>query len=309
MKKIIAAYFFVFVAIIVGLSSFSFAADKTQQLREIVMRDINIASNNYFELASFTIETEFTSHKNGDEYLKIKYHGAVHCTKTGGWMTIEKDGKITDFRTDSVITYSATTPEGSVKASHNTLTVSGNKYRADGWLEVVLKGATYMLVSNSYTATMLPKEGVAAPKPVITTAPIPVRPPNDDSILQDYFRKNNLQPTKTASGLYYTVEHRKSTPRAINGQVVSVNYTGTLLDGTKFDSNTDSLFRHVKPFTFMLGRGAVIQGWDEGILLLRKNSRAKFFIPSSLAYKDRSPSPKIPPYSCLIFDVELVDIE
>ncbi len=307
MKLLFSVHFCVFVALIFGFTIDAFAIDRSQLLKAIVQHDIAAASNGYYGLTSFTIVTEFTSHKGVDEYLKIRYLGDVTCAKTGGWMTVEKDGKVTDFRTDSAIAYTMTTSTGSVQANHNTLTVSGNRYKADGWLEVMVMGDSFLRVSNTYTATLQLKEGVPSTKTV--AAPVPATPPNDDSILQDYFKKHNLQPTKTASGLYYSVEHRKSTPRAINGQVVSVNYTGTLLDGTKFDSNTDSTFRHVKPFTFMLGRGAVIQGWDEGILLLRKSSRAKFYIPSSLAYKERSPSPKIPPYSCLIFDVELVDIE
>jgi hypothetical protein len=308
MRKSYFACLFVIYMVALGGFSTAFMVDKAEQLRKIVEHDIADVSKNYFQLLSFNAETEQSSTIDGGEQLRIKYNGIVNCSKSGGWMTVEKDGKIIDFTTDNTINYSKTIGKEVQQGSHNALTVVGYKYKINGWLEVARKGDQYEMVKNEYSASLIPKEVPPVNKPPEPVA-VPSRPPNDDSILQDYFKKNNIQPTKTATGLYYTVEHRRSTPRAISGQVVSVNYTGTLLDGTKFDSNTDSLFRHVKPFTFQLGRGAVIAGWDEGILLLRKGSRAKFYIPSSLAYRERSPSPKIPAYSTLIFDVELTDIE
>jgi FKBP-type peptidyl-prolyl cis-trans isomerase FkpA len=83
----------------------------------------------------------------------------------------------------------------------------------------------------------------------------------------------------------------------------------------KFDSNEDPAFQHVQPFTFNLGTGQVIPGWDEGIALLNKGAKAKLLIPSPLAYGDRgmpgSPAnPEgIPANSVLIFDVEVKNIK
>ena len=99
----------------------------------------------------------------------------------------------------------------------------------------------------------------------------------------------------------------------MSGDSVTMNYTGTLLDGTKFDSNTDTAFKHTQPYKFILGKGAVIKGWDEGVALLKSGSKAVFYIPSSLAYGAQArpgggANPKgIPANSILLFDVELVN--
>jgi len=87
-----------------------------------------------------------------------------------------------------------------------------------------------------------------------------------------------------------------------------VNYTGKLLDGTIFDSNKDPKFGHVQPFSFTLGAGMVIKGWDEGMQLLKLGGRATFYIPSSLAYGPQG-SGSIPPNAVLVFDVEVTGID
>lgn len=131
----------------------------------------------------------------------------------------------------------------------------------------------------------------------------------DDAILQDYFKKNGINPTKTASGLYYTIEKEGAGETAKPGQQVTVNYTGRTMDGKPFDSNVDPQFQHVQPFPFMLGQGAVIPGWDEGVALMKKGTKGKLFIPSTLAYGQNSPSPAIPKDAILIFDIEVTNIE
>ncbi|KAK6021753.1 GMP synthase domain protein, partial [Ostertagia ostertagi] len=130
----------------------------------------------------------------------------------------------------------------------------------------------------------------------------------DDKLLQDYFAKNNIKATKTASGLYYKIDKPGSGPTAAAGQSVTMEYTGKTMDGTKFDSNVDPQFQHVQPFTFVLGQGQVIRGWDEGIALMNKGAKGTLYIPSPMAYGAQSPSPAIPANSVLIFDVEVKDI-
>ena len=112
--------------------------------------------------------------------------------------------------------------------------------------------------------------------------------------------------------MYYAVKAEGAGEKAVAGDSVTMKYTGTLLDGTKFDSNTDTAFQHTQPFQFVLGRGAVIKGWDEGVALLKTGSKATFYIPSPMAYGPQArpgggANPKgIPANSVLIFDVELV---
>ena len=93
---------------------------------------------------------------------------------------------------------------------------------------------------------------------------------------------------------------------ARTGDAVSVQYTGTLLDGTKFDSSYD---HGGDPFKFTLGQGQVIKGWDEGVVGMKVGGKRRLRIPSDLAYGARGSPPTIPPGAALVFDVELVGIE
>jgi rhodanese-related sulfurtransferase len=88
------------------------------------------------------------------------------------------------------------------------------------------------------------------------------------------------------------------------GMKVKVHYTGTLLNGTIFDSSIP----RKKPFEFILGKGQVIKGWEQGILGMKVGEKRKLFIPSELAYGEKGAGASIPPNSELIFDVELIDI-
>lgn len=89
------------------------------------------------------------------------------------------------------------------------------------------------------------------------------------------------------------------------GNTVSVQYTGTLLNGTKFDSSYD----RGQPFSFVLGAGQVIQGWDQGVVGMKVGGKRKLTIPPSLAYGDRTVSPLIPANSTLVFEIELLGIK
>lgn len=139
------------------------------------------------------------------------------------------------------------------------------------------------------TAALLSLVGLAqtpAPKP----APPPI--PADTEIVA------------TASGLKYSVlKPGDGVTRPKPGDVVTMHYTGWLTDGSMFDS---SVTRN-QPFTFTLGRGEVIKGWDEGVALMSKGQRMKLSIPSELAYGPKGRD-KIPPNATLIFEVELVDL-
>ncbi|MDP2311752.1 MAG: FKBP-type peptidyl-prolyl cis-trans isomerase [Pseudomonadota bacterium] len=94
-----------------------------------------------------------------------------------------------------------------------------------------------------------------------------------------------------------------ATPTA--GQTVQVHYTGWLKDGTKFDSSLDG----GRPFSFAVGRGEVIPGWDEGVAMMKVGEKRQFEIPPDLAYGDRGAGHVIPAGATLIFDVELLAVE
>jgi FKBP-type peptidyl-prolyl cis-trans isomerase len=106
----------------------------------------------------------------------------------------------------------------------------------------------------------------------------------------------------TASGLQYEVEKEGTGPKPKATDTVKVNYLGTKIDGTKFDSSYD----RNQPATFPLN--GVIKGWTEGMQLMSVGSKYKFFIPAELAYGENGPGP-IGPNATLIFEVELLDIE
>ncbi len=125
--------------------------------------------------------------------------------------------------------------------------------------------------------------------------------------LQKYIDDNNITVEPTETGLYYieTVKGKGKKPES--GKKVKVHYTGTLLDGTKFDSSFDH--PDAKPIEFPIGKGNVIKGWDEGIALMRVGGKATLVIPSAIAYGERGRGNTIPPYSPLVFEVELVGVE
>jgi FKBP-type peptidyl-prolyl cis-trans isomerase len=96
---------------------------------------------------------------------------------------------------------------------------------------------------------------------------------------------------------------------AKTGDTVSMNYTGRLQNGTVFDSNVDPKFKHVEPFTFTLGAGQVIPGWDKGIVGMKVGEKKTLVIPPEDAYGSAGAGGVIPPNATLIFDVELLAIK
>jgi FKBP-type peptidyl-prolyl cis-trans isomerase len=116
---------------------------------------------------------------------------------------------------------------------------------------------------------------------------------------QPLAQENSLTPKKSM----------EQTQVATNGDTLVMNYTGRLTDGTVFDSNVDPRFGHVQPFSFVLGAGQVIKGWDEGLVGMKVGEKKTLTIPPEKGYGARGAGNAIPPNATLIFDVELVTIK
>jgi FKBP-type peptidyl-prolyl cis-trans isomerase FklB len=120
-----------------------------------------------------------------------------------------------------------------------------------------------------------------------------------------FLEENKKKPgvKATASGLQYKVEKEGTGPQPKATDMVTVNYRGTLIDGTEFDSS----YKRGQPATFPLN--GVIKGWTEGLQLMKPGSKYQFFVPSNLAYGERSVGPDIAANATLIFEVELLEVK
>lgn len=129
---------------------------------------------------------------------------------------------------------------------------------------------------------------------------------NEEKELQGWLQREGLNPQTRPSGLLVVPIQapKPNAPQAKPGDKVKVHYAGYLLDGTKFDASID----RGEPFQFVIGKGQVIPGWDEGVNGLRIGEKVKLIIPSYLAYGPRGASGTIAPYSTLVFDIELLAI-
>ncbi len=112
------------------------------------------------------------------------------------------------------------------------------------------------------------------------------------------------QGESTVNDLQITDEVVGTGDEAVAGKTISVNYLGTLTDGTKFDSSYD----RNQPFEFQLGAGMVIQGWEQGFAGMKVGGKRKLVIPASMGYGDRSVG-SIPANSTLVFEVELLAVK
>jgi FKBP-type peptidyl-prolyl cis-trans isomerase len=141
----------------------------------------------------------------------------------------------------------------------------------------------------------------------------------DIIIIDQYLTENNIKAQHTASGLRYIIEQPglQGAKYPKPGDTVKVNYTGKTLEGKVFDTSLDSVarvhgvhnpMRTYEPLAFQVGEGQVIAGWDEGLMLLTKGTKARLFIPSPLAYGSYARGEVIRPNTILVFEVELVDV-
>ena len=111
--------------------------------------------------------------------------------------------------------------------------------------------------------------------------------------------------SKTESGMEYILVEEGSGIKAAAGNTVNVHYSGYLEDGTMFDSS----LKRGQPFSFVLGMGRVINGWDEGVAMMKVGDKVRLIIPSDLGYGERGAGGVIPPNATLVFDVELLEVK
>ncbi|MBX4206154.1 FKBP-type peptidyl-prolyl cis-trans isomerase [Candidatus Microgenomates bacterium] len=154
---------------------------------------------------------------------------------------------------------------------------------------VVVLGAGFLLlnpkVKDKTDITSTPTSVITSASPISSSTPNP----SDVNIT-----KMKIDDIKIGTGA-----------EAVDGKKITVHYTGTLTNGTKFDSSLD---RGV-PFSFTLGAGEVIQGWDEGVKGMKIGGKRKLTIPAAMGYGAQGAPPVIPPNATLIFDVELLKVE
>ena len=126
----------------------------------------------------------------------------------------------------------------------------------------------------------------------------------DDALILEYLKKDGYTNyTKTASGLYYVQIQAGTNPQAQNGNTVQIHYIGRFLNGEIFESS----YHSGNPFTFKVGAGAAIKGWDEGVTYMQKGEKARLYIPSALAY-GRYGNSNIPGNAVLVFDMEVIKV-
>jgi len=128
---------------------------------------------------------------------------------------------------------------------------------------------------------------------------------DEQSKIDDYLKANNITVQPTATGLYFMETTAGSGKPSAPGKTVTVNYTGKFMDGKVFDTSVGK----PKPFEFPVGQGAVIPGWDEAIGMMKEGGKATIVVPSKLAYGAEGAGGVIPPYTPLVFEVELISVK
>ena len=136
--------------------------------------------------------------------------------------------------------------------------------------------------------------------------------------IAEFVKENKITVKPTAEGLYVIVKKKGNGPKVATGKEINVNYTGRLLDGTMFDSSVEGDARSgeiyepsrtYEPMTYVVGRDKLINGWEQGVMGQPAGTILQLVIPSALAYGPRGAGTQIPPYSPLVFDIEIISVK
>jgi FKBP-type peptidyl-prolyl cis-trans isomerase FkpA len=285
------------------------------------------------------------SFKKGEKGLEYKIigSGSGDKIKAGEFMHMEVAQIYNDGKKDSLLSDSRTNPGGSVFQEMDTTSIPPEFAKILGQLR---KGDSLVIRILTDSAFQQSPTGVPAPfqkgRYLMTTVKLvdifktkeqtdaarkismekagarmkeleAAQIIKDDKTLTEYFAKNNIKVVKAPLGTYVQVLQMGSGPIADTSNLVRVNYTGKTMAGKTFDSNTDPAFQHVAPYVVNLTSDPtlgqpVISGWYDGLKMLNKGAKAKFYIPSSLAYGAMQQGPDIAPNSILVFDIEVLDV-
>ena len=205
-------------------------------------------------------------------------------------------------------------PEFKDSREKNSYSVGANwgnslkKQEVDVDLEVLIRGLREAFVGQSALSDEQIRESMMALNKEIRAKQEEKRKQQGEKNKQEgekFLAENKTKPAVVAlpSGLQYKVLTDGSGESPKPGDVVTVNYRGTLIDGTEFDSS----YKRGQPATFPVN--GVIKGWTEALQLMKQGAKYQLFIPANLAYGERAMGPDIGPNSTLIFDVELQDVK
>jgi FKBP-type peptidyl-prolyl cis-trans isomerase len=293
-------------------------------------------------LAFSACKESFKKGEKGLEY-KIVTKGSGEAIPYGQYMQIHVAQYYNNGKTDSLLSDSRTSPQGSIIEPLDSISTPPQYFKI---LKQLKKGDSLVIrqltdsafkenmasmppffKKGHYLITTVKMEDILATKELadaaktkaMETAQVKQKAAaaeqikKDDKILTDYFAKNNIKVSKGVLGTYVQVLQPGAGANIDTGVVVKANYTGKTMEGKTFDSNTDPAFNHLQPLLVNMTNDpslgtTVIPGWTDGFKLLNKGAKAKFYIPSSLAYGAQGAGADIKPNSILVFDVEVLDV-
>lgn len=177
-------------------------------------------------------------------------------------------------------------------------------------MQFAIKADSFFLISIGFPAEELPKYITNEDVIYFDINLKKIKSLNDFQVEEEqtinaYIQENNITIEPTNEGLYFISEQEGSGELATEGKVVSVHYTGKFLDGTIFDSSVE----RGEPMKFTLGQDPLIPGFTQAVQMMNKGAKATIIIPSNLGYGQSNPNLPIPPFTPLLFELEIIDIQ